>query len=103
VTLYQVEVHTLGDALRKAAALLAEAYAERIEAWQVAGGEPPFPDGRQGVLVSIVRDGELCAAGLRVTLSVRLRWIDASEKRHVPWIEVSEKHHVPSTSEGNCQ
>jgi hypothetical protein len=83
VTLYQVEANTLGDALRKAAALLAEAYAERIEAWQVAEGEPPFPEGRQGVLVSIVRDGDVCPAGLHVTLSVRLRWIDAQDRQAV--------------------
>jgi hypothetical protein len=81
MTLYRVEATTLGDALRKAAALPAEAYAERIEAWHVAQGEPPFPEGKQAVLVSIVRDGELCEAGLHVTFSVRLRWIDARDRK----------------------
>jgi hypothetical protein len=81
MTVYQAEVSTVGDAVRKAAAMLGEAYAERLDAWEATDGDQPFPEGRLGVLVSIARGGEVCPAGLHVTLSVRLRPVEEMDRR----------------------
>jgi hypothetical protein len=81
MTVYQAEISTVSDAVRKAAAMLGEAYAERLDAWAATDGDQPFPVGRQGVVVSIIHDGECCKVGLQVVLLVRLRPVEEMDRR----------------------
>jgi hypothetical protein len=81
MTVYQAKISTIGDAVRKAAAMLGEAYAERLDAWEATDGHQPFPVGDESVLVSIIRDGECCKAGLQVVLLVRLGPVEEMDRR----------------------
>jgi hypothetical protein len=72
VTFYESDVASLGDAARKGAAILAEAHAERVDAWEAAHDQGPFPAGMAEVVISLSHDGERCPAALHMVLMVRL-------------------------------
>jgi hypothetical protein len=72
VTVYEAEVASLGDAARKGAAILAEATAEQVDAWEAAHDQGAFPAGIAELVISLSHDGERCPAALHMVLMVRL-------------------------------
>jgi hypothetical protein len=72
VTFYEADVASLGDAARKGAAILAEACAERVDAWEAAHDQGAFPAGWAEVVISLSHDGERCPVALHMVLMVRL-------------------------------
>jgi hypothetical protein len=80
-TLYEANVASLGDAVRKGVAMLGEAQAEVMDAWEALDHQAAFPANTTEVFVSLRRGGARCPVAMRLVLTVQLRPVEEMDRR----------------------